>query len=49
LITRNLLANHIKSLRPEPYIDRRGRLYGNWVGIMHLATGRADPARMLRY
>lgn len=49
LIGRNLLANHVKSLRPEPYIDRRGRLYGNWMGIMHLASGRADPGKILRY
>ena len=49
LITRALLANHVKSLRPEPYIDRRGRLYGNWAGLMHIARGRAEPGEMLRY
>ena len=43
LISRNLIANHVKFLRPEPYIDRTGRLKGNWLGILHLLCGRRDP------
>jgi GT2 family glycosyltransferase len=39
----NLIANHLKALAPEPYIDRRGRLAGNWAGLLHLAIGRLEP------
>jgi GT2 family glycosyltransferase len=35
--------NLVKALRPEPYIDRRGRLRGNLLGIAYLLTGRIDP------
>lgn len=45
LAARNLLANHLKVLRPEPWIDRRGRLAGNWVGLSDILRGRADPRR----
>lgn len=48
LIIRNLLANHIKTLFPEPFIDRRGRAIGNWIGLFHVLTGRADPTAVLR-
>ena len=37
LMARNLAANLVRSLRPEPYIDRRGRLRGNV-----LAPARAE-------
>ncbi|MDE2318286.1 MAG: glycosyltransferase family 2 protein [Rhodospirillales bacterium] len=43
LILRNLIANHVKSLWPEPYIDRMGRLRGNWDGILHILRGNLDP------
>lgn len=39
----NFLANHLRAMAPEPHIDRRGRLAGNWAGLLHLATGRLDP------
>jgi GT2 family glycosyltransferase len=42
----NLIANHLRALAPEPYIDRRGRLAGNWAGLLHLAAGRLDPERI---
>ncbi len=32
LVRRNFVANHVKLLRPEPYVDRWGRLQGNWAG-----------------
>ncbi|HEY9214835.1 MAG TPA: glycosyltransferase [Ancylobacter sp.] len=47
LIFRNLAANVAKSLRPEPYVDRRGRLKGNLIGIRHLCAGRLEPEYIL--
>lgn len=44
LISRNLAANHIKVFRPEPYVDRWGRLRGNWLGLLHVCGGRLNPA-----
>ncbi|MDE1907714.1 MAG: hypothetical protein KGH75_14820, partial [Rhodospirillales bacterium] len=46
LISRNLIANHVKALWPEPYIDRLGRLKGNWRGIWHLLSGKLDPTAL---
>lgn len=43
LVRRNFVANHVKLLRPEPYVDRWGRLQGNWAGILHLLSGKNDP------
>jgi hypothetical protein len=43
LMSRNLIANHVKVFRPEPYVDRWGRLRGNWAGLLHLLQGKADP------
>ena len=42
----NLIANHLRALAPEPHIDRRGRLAGNWAGLFHLAAGGLDPERI---
>jgi GT2 family glycosyltransferase len=39
----NLIANHAKALRPEPHIDRLGRLRGNWTGVAHILGGKLDP------
>jgi len=49
LIAKNFLANHIKAFHPEPFIDRRGRVLGNWRGIAHIVTGRADPMAILLF
>ncbi|MCV6594975.1 MAG: glycosyltransferase [Silicimonas sp.] len=46
LAGRNILANLVKTPRPEPHIDRFGRLRGNLRGLWHIATGRADPMRI---
>jgi GT2 family glycosyltransferase len=48
LIWRNIAANAVKSLWPEPYIDRRGRLKGNMLAAMDLARGRVDPEHILK-
>jgi GT2 family glycosyltransferase len=46
-ISRNIAANCWRALRPEPYIDRRGRVHGNAIALMHLATARLHPRRVL--
>jgi GT2 family glycosyltransferase len=48
LASKNLLANLARSIRPESYIDRRGRLRGNLIGMFHLATGRLTPEYVLK-
>ena len=48
LAGKNLAANLVKSLRPEPYVDRRGRLLGNLLGLQDLLRGKADPTRSLK-
>jgi succinoglycan biosynthesis transport protein ExoP len=47
LIWRNVMANLGKSLRPEPWIDRKGRLKGNCIALRDLLTGRISPQRIL--
>lgn len=44
-ISRNLAANCLKSLRPEPYVDRRGRLIGNFIAALDLLRFRLTPER----
>lgn len=46
LIVRNVLANHIRALRPEPWIDRVGRVKGNWIAARDLLLGRLLPERI---
>jgi GT2 family glycosyltransferase len=48
LIFRNFFANLVKSFWPEPYIDRFGRLRGNFLGVFHLIRGRIDPEYILK-
>ncbi|QKV17928.1 glycosyltransferase family 2 protein [Oricola thermophila] len=43
LLLRNVLMNTVRSLKPESYVDRRGRLRGNLLGMLHLARGRVEP------
>lgn len=44
---RNILANILGTLRSEAYIDRRGRLLGNYYGLVDLVRGRSSPGRIL--
>jgi len=44
---RNLSANMFHLLRPEPWVDRRGRLLGNVHGRRALAVGQLAPAYIL--
>jgi len=48
LMLRNITANAIKSLHPEPWIDRRGRLRGNIIAIIHVIMGRIEPEYVLK-
>lgn len=44
---RNIASNAVRSIRPESYVDRRGRLRGNLLGLFDLLTARLDPERIL--
>ncbi|MFN9505021.1 MAG: glycosyltransferase family 2 protein, partial [Rubrivivax sp.] len=46
LILKNVAANHLKALRPEPWVDRMGRVRGNWIGFMDVIKGRVTPERI---
>ncbi|WP_226018015.1 glycosyltransferase family 2 protein [Novosphingobium sp. FKTRR1] len=46
LILRNLMANHLRSLAPEPWVDRVGRVKGNWLGLVDALRGRLTPERI---
>ncbi|ACP22838.1 probable glycosyl transferase (plasmid) [Sinorhizobium fredii NGR234] len=43
LMGRNIAANLVRSLWPEPYVDRRGRLRGNLRALAHVLKGRIEP------
>jgi uncharacterized protein involved in exopolysaccharide biosynthesis/Mrp family chromosome partitioning ATPase len=42
-IGRNLLANLVKAHRPEPWVDRKGRLKGNMTAVADLVSGKLAP------
>jgi GT2 family glycosyltransferase len=42
---RNIAINVARAVRPEPYIDRRGRLRGNLRGLADVLRGRLEPER----
>lgn len=46
-VSRNVAANAYRALKPEPWVDRRGRLHGNALATLHLLTGRLDPRKVL--
>jgi hypothetical protein len=46
LMMRNMAANLGRALRPEPWVDRRGRLCGNLRALGDLARGRLSPGRI---
>lgn len=48
LALKNIVANHMRSIHPESYIDRRGRARGNWLGLWYLLQGRLEPAAILQ-
>lgn len=46
-VGRHCLINLLRSVKPEPEVDRWGRFRGNMRGVWDLLTGRADPERIL--
>lgn len=46
IVTRNIAANLRHMLQPEPWIDRWGRVRGNFLGLFDLARGRITPERI---
>lgn len=42
---RNVVANVMGSFRPEPFVDRRGRLWGNMIAVSDVLRGRVAPER----
>ncbi|MBV1833300.1 glycosyltransferase [Novacetimonas pomaceti] len=46
-IGRNIAMNIVRSLWPEPYIDRRGRVVGNWLALRDAMRGHVAPEKML--
>ena len=45
-ITKNIIANVVKLLWQEPWVDRRGRLRGNMRGLWDVIRGKADPGKI---
>lgn len=48
LMVGNIIANTLRSISPEVYIDRVGRLKGNIQGIADLITGKIDPLKICK-
>jgi GT2 family glycosyltransferase len=46
-LSRNIAKNIAKLPRPEAWIDRRGRLRGNFLAMADLVRGRMSPGRIL--
>jgi GT2 family glycosyltransferase len=44
-IFRNLASNIAGVVKPEPFIDRKGRLRGNFLGFLDVLRGRLEPER----
>ncbi|MFB9948313.1 glycosyltransferase [Rhizobium puerariae] len=44
-VFRNMVSNFGRLLWPEPFIDRRGRVKGNLIGIADVLRGRLEPER----
>lgn len=46
ILIRNVIANHLRAVRPEPWVDRFGRARGNWLGLFDVMRGRLTPERI---
>lgn len=46
---RQFIANCVRSVKPEPWVDRRGRLKGNILAIYEVLLGRSSPSRILAF
>ena len=47
MMRRNLIANLAKAVKPEPWVDRKGRLWGNTLALFDLIRGRLVPNKIL--
>lgn len=47
LMSRNIIANLGRAIRPEPYVDRLGRALGNGRALLDLVRGDLKPSRIL--
>ena len=47
IASRNVVINALRSFKPEPFVDRRGRLRGNMIALRDLLLGRLAPERIL--
>jgi GT2 family glycosyltransferase len=48
-VSRNIAMNAVLSFWPEPFIDRRGRLWGNTQALIDLLKGSMVPERVLEF
>jgi len=48
LMWRNIAANLARSVFPEPWVDRKGRLKGNLLAVIDILRGRSSPGRILQ-
>lgn len=46
IVFRNVAANHWRALGAEPWVDRIGRVRGNWIGLVDVLRGRLTPERV---
>lgn len=44
-VLRNVASNIVRSVAPEPWVDRRGRLSGNLIGLWDFVRGKLTPER----
>jgi glycosyltransferase involved in cell wall biosynthesis len=44
-VLRNIFSNFTRSFSPESWVDRRGRLNGNLIGVWDFLRGRLTPER----
>ncbi|MFN3523107.1 MAG: glycosyltransferase family 2 protein [Phenylobacterium sp.] len=49
MMSRNMMANVGRCFAPEPWVDRRGRLWGNVLAAGDLIFGRLDPRKILEF
>lgn len=47
-VLRNITSNFGRLLWAEPFIDRRGRVKGNLMGLADVLRGRLEPERAAR-
>lgn len=46
-VGKNMAKNLLRAFWQEPWVDRRGRLKGNLIGLAEVIAGRAHPGRIL--